>query len=242
VALGATALIGQAFDLSIFVTNMITAMGLALGIDYSLFIVSRYREERRRGLEKIDAIAAAGATASRAVFFSGVAVVLALLGMLIVPTTLFTSLATGAILVVIAAVLASLTLLPAVLSLMGDKVNALRIPLSRRSTAKQGEPRKGGFWDWASRGVMRRPVISILIAAGLLLAAAIPAFGINIGAAGISTLPDSIESKEGFLILEEEFSFGLVTPAEIVIDGQIDSEAVQGGIERPISPPGQLKR
>ena len=231
VALGATALIGQVFELSIFVTNMITAMGLALGIDYSLFIVSRYREERRRGLEKIDAIAAAGATASRAVFFSGMAVVLALFGMLIVPTTLFTGLAIGAILVAIAAVLASLTLLPAVLSLMGDKVNALRIPLSRRGTAKQGEPRKGGFWDWASRGVMRRPVISILIAAGLLVAAAIPAFGINIGAAGISTLPDSIESKEGFLILEEEFSFGLVTPAEIVIDGQIDSEAVQGGIE-----------
>ena len=233
VALGATALIGQAFELSFFVTNMITAMGLATGIDYSLLIISRYREERSRGLEKIDAIAVSGATASRAVFSSGMAVVLALLGMLIVPITIFISLATGAILVVIAAVMASLTLLPAVLSIMGDKINALRVPLiTRRRSAKQDEEKRGGFWDWVSRGVMRRPVVSIVVTAGLLLAAAIPAFDINIGHAGVSTLPDGIQSKEGFLILEEEFSFGLVTPAEIVIDGQIDSEAVQGGIER----------
>ena len=232
VALGATALIGQAFELSFFVTNMITAMGLAFGIDYSLFIISRYREERRQGLEKIDAIAAAGATASRTVFFSGMAVVLALLGMLIVPLSIFISLAAGAILVVIAAVLASLTLLPAVLSLMGDKINALRVPFTGRHAAKQDEEKRGGFWDWVSRGVMRRPVICLVVAAGLLVAAAVPAFDINIGHAGVSTLPDGIQSKEGFFILEEEFSFGLVTPAEIVIDGQIDSEAVQGGIER----------
>src|SRR5919106_736943 len=82
VALGITALVGRAADFSFFVTNMITMMGLAVGIDYSLFIVSRYREERFKGLEKIDAITAAGATASRAVFFSGMTVVLALIGML----------------------------------------------------------------------------------------------------------------------------------------------------------------
>ena len=232
VALGATALIGQAFELSFFVTNMITAMGLALGIDYSLFIISRYREERRQGLEKIDAIAAAGGTASRTVFFSGMAIVLALLGMLIVPLTIFTSLAAGAILVVIAAVLASLTLLPAVLSIMGDKINALRVPFTGRHSAKQDDEKRGGFWDWVSRGVMRRPVVCLVVAVGLLVAAAVPAFDINIGHAGVSTLPDGLKSKEGYLILEEEFSFGLVTPAEIVIDGQIDSEAVQGGIER----------
>src|ERR671919_642568 len=127
VALGITALVGRAADFSFFVTNMITMMGLAVGIDYSLFIVSRYREERFKGLEKIDAITAAGATASRAVFFSGMTVVLALIGMLIIPTTIFRSLGAGAIFVVVASVVASLTLLPALLSLLGDRVNSLRV-------------------------------------------------------------------------------------------------------------------
>ena len=94
-------------------------MGLAVGIDYSLFIVSRYREERNRGLDKIDAIAATGATASRAVFFSGMTVVLALFGMLLVPSTIFRSLGAGAIIVVLVSVLISLTLLPAMLGLLG---------------------------------------------------------------------------------------------------------------------------
>ena len=93
-------------------------MGLAVGIDYSLFIVSRYREERTSGLDKLDAIATAGSTATRAVLFSGLTVVLALTGMLIVPMSTFQSIGAGAILVVIAAILASLTLLPAVLALV----------------------------------------------------------------------------------------------------------------------------
>lgn len=231
VALGVTALVGQAFELSFFVVNMVTMMGLAVGIDYSLFIVSRYREERGRGLEKIDAIVTAGATASRAVFFSGVTVVLALFGLLIVPSSVFQSLGAGAILVVIAAVLAALTLLPAVLSLMGDKVNALRIPLIGRSLVKQDEGGRGGFWDWVARGIMRRPVISLVLAAGLLIAATLPVLSINTGAAGISTLPDGLQSKEAFLVLDAEFSAGLVTPARIVIDGEIDSEPVQTGIQ-----------
>jgi len=231
-ALGATALIGQGFDFSFFIVNMITMMGLAVGIDYSLFIVSRYREERGRGLEKLDAIVAAGATASRAVLFSGMVVVLALLGMLIVPLSVYTSLATGAILVLIAAVLSALTLLPAVLSLMGDKVNALRIPLIGRSSAKGDPEKRGSFWDWVARGVMRRPVVSLVLAAGLLIAAAVPAFSIDTGAAGITTLPDGFQSKEGFLIVDEEFSAGLVTPARIVIDGDVYSEPVEAGIER----------
>src|SRR3990172_6341645 len=96
VAVGLTALLGQGFEFSFFVTNVITMMGLAVGIDYSLFVVSRYREERSRGREKLEAISTAGATASRAVFFSGMTVVFALLGMLIVPTTIFRSPARGA--------------------------------------------------------------------------------------------------------------------------------------------------
>ena len=104
VAVALTALVGQAFEVSFFVVNMISAMGLALGIDYALFILSRYREERGRGLEKIDAIVASGATASRAVLFSGIAFVLAMFGMLLVPDTILRSLALGAILVGIVSV------------------------------------------------------------------------------------------------------------------------------------------
>ncbi len=124
------------FQFSFFVTNMMAMMGLALGIDYSLFIISRYREERAQGLDKLAAIEAAGATASRAVFFSGLTVVVALFGMLIIPTTIFRSLAVGAILVVVVAVLASLTLLPAILGLLGDRINAGRI--RRRSPTAGG--------------------------------------------------------------------------------------------------------
>ena len=112
VTLGIVGLLGQVWRFSFFAPNLITMMGLAVGIDYSLFIVSRYREERQRGREKLDAVGAAGATANRAVFFSGMMVVLALAGMLIVPTTIFRSLAGGAIIVVLVSVAASMTLCP----------------------------------------------------------------------------------------------------------------------------------
>ena len=95
IALALTALVGQAFELSVFVVNMLTGMGLALGIDYALFIVSRYREERNGGRSEIDSITLTGATASRAVLFSGTAFVLAMIGMLLVPDTILRSLALG---------------------------------------------------------------------------------------------------------------------------------------------------
>ncbi len=232
VAVGASAVVGQLFDLSFFVTNMITMMGLAVGIDYSLFIVSRYREERRHGREKQEAIRIAGATASRAVLFSGMTVVLALCGMLLVPTTIFRSLAVGAILVVVASVVASLTLLPAALGILGDKVNALRIPFVQTAQGKYDEQRPGGFWDRVAKGVMRYPVLSLVAAVGLLLAAAVPYFDYHAGFSGAGTLPNSFESKQGFLLMEREFSAGAASPAEVVIDGQVSSDQVQSGIQR----------
>ncbi|MBI2936228.1 MAG: MMPL family transporter [Chloroflexi bacterium] len=227
VALGATAVVGQAFEFSFFVTNMIFMMGLAVGVDYSLFIVSRYREERVRGLEKLDAIGAAGATASRAVLFSGITVVLSLLGMLMVPYTIFRSLGGGAILVVIASLLASLTLLPALLSVLGDRVNALRLPVLGRRYGRRGEGVKGGFWDRVTAAVTRRPVLSLLATVALLIAGAMPAFGIKTGFSGISTFPDDRQSKQGYLLLQKEFSYGLVSSEAIVIDGQVNSPPVQ---------------
>ena len=123
VATGLAALYGRVADLSFFVTNMITMIGLAVGIDYALFIISRYREERRLRREKLDAIEVAGGTASKAVLFSGMTVVFALLGLFMIPTTIFRSLGLGAVLVVIVAVAAMLTLIPALLALIGDKID-----------------------------------------------------------------------------------------------------------------------
>ena len=230
IALGLASLIGQAFELSIFLVNMVVMMGLAVGIDYCLFIIARYREERARGLDTVDAIQRAGATASRAVLFSGITVVLALIGMLLVPVTLFTSLGLGAILVVVVSVAASLTLLPAVLRLLGDRVDALRLPFVSWARIGSGEERSG-FWDRISRVVMRAPLVSIVLGAGLLVAAAIPLLDIRTGAQGVSSFPDAFESKRGFLLLEQEFSAGLVYPTVIAVDGPIDDPAVRQAVD-----------
>ncbi|MDQ3987096.1 MAG: MMPL family transporter [Actinomycetota bacterium] len=226
VALGLVSVMGQAFDFSFFVQNMITMMGLAVGIDYSLFIVSRYREERARGLGKHDAIAAAGATANRAVFFSGMTVVLALLGMLIIPTTIFRSLAAGSIFVVIAAVLASLTLLPALLALLGEKVKARWIFRKKERAADD----RHGFWNRVTHGVMRRPVLSLVVGAGILLAASFSYFDINTGFSGVSTLPDETKSKQAFQVLAQDFSGGSASPIEIVVEGDVSAPEVRFGI------------
>ncbi len=226
VAVGLVALVGQAFHFSFFVTNVITMMGLAVGIDYSLFVVSRYREERRQGRDQLAAIEAAGGTASRAVLFSGMTVVLALAGMLIVPNTIFRSVGAGAIFVVVAAVAASLTVLPAILGLWGDRVNALRV--RRRAS----EPRPGGFWDRVTRGVMGRPVSFLVLGGGLLVLAALFAFQMRTGFSGVSTVPHELPSRQAFETLARDFPGGFSTPVEIVVDGPVSSAPVKSGIDR----------
>src|SRR5215217_8401966 len=228
VALALLALVGQASVLSVFATNMLTAMGLALGIDYSLFVVSRYREERLHGRERPDAIAAAGATASRAVLFSGIAFTLAMVGLLLVPSTVMRSLAAAAILVALVSVASALTLLPALVSLLGDRVNALRIPFFGRTADREESP----FWSRAARGVTRRPLLSLILATAILLAMAAPVFALRSGEAGVETLPDRLAAKQGYLALNAEFPGETTDPVEIVIDGDAASPAVQRGIER----------
>jgi len=211
VALGLTALVSSQFELSVFVVNMLTGMGLALGIDYALFVVSRFGEERAAGRAKVEAISAAGATASRAVLFSGSAFVLAMTGLLLVQSTIMRSLATGAILVGIVSVGAALTLLPAVLSLLGDRIHRLRIPYFGR------ERTESRFWMAIVRRVQARPIVSLTLAVAVLLAAAVPALTMKIGAAGISTLPDRLTAKQGLLALEHSFPAAGADPAEIVV-------------------------
>jgi uncharacterized membrane protein YdfJ with MMPL/SSD domain len=230
-ALGLTALVGIAFDLSIFTVNMLTGMGLALGIDYSLFVVSRFREERSGGRDRLDAIAAAGGTASRAVLFSGIAFVIAMLGLLIIPNTIFRSLAAGAILVGITSVLAALTLLPAVLSLLGDRVNSLRIPLVGRG-AERGTGAEGRFWGAIVGTVMRRPVVSLVLSVGALLALALPVLAFQTGEAGIRTMPDRFPSKQGFIALEQEFGVGTTDDVQVVVDGAVAASPTRAAIDR----------
>ncbi len=229
VAVGLTALVAQGWELSVFVVNMITGMGLALGIDYALFVVSRFREERAAGRVTVEAIGGAGATASRAVFFSGSAYVVAMLGLLLVPSTIMRSLAVGAILVGIVSVTAALTLLPAILSLLGDRVNALRVPIvGKRIDAQSAE--EGRFWGTIVRAVTRRPVAGLGIAGGLLLVAAIPVLTLKIGAADVETMPDRLETKQGLLAVKRSFPTASAEPAQVIVDG--GARAARSGIAR----------
>ena len=227
IALGVAAIIGQFFELVFFVTLMITMIGLAVGIDYSLFIISRFREELDGGLEKAEAVVRAGDTAGRTVLFSGVTVVIALFGMLIVPASFFQSLGLGAILVVMVALAATLTLLPAVLTLLGPRVNLLPLPYFGRRRTQTDDANPNGFWEVTTRAVTRVPIISFVAVAAPMIVAIVFYFEINTGLNGVDTFPEGAQTREAFFVLEEKFSFGLVNPAEIAIDGDINSPQVQ---------------
>lgn len=231
IAVGLTALLGLQWDFSFFIVNMISMMGLAVGIDYSLFVISRFREERQRGLAVVDAVAATGSTASQAVLVSGTTVVLALAGMLLVPASIFSSLGVGAILVVVVAVLATLTLLPAVLALLGDRVNAWRLPLLGRSIDRSVDA-ETGFWSRLAHGVMRRPLLSLVVSAALLVAMAVPYAGIEIGSnTGAKAIPKGAASRVAYELLEEKFGAGEMTPALIVIDADAKDPYVASAIQ-----------
>jgi RND superfamily putative drug exporter len=138
------------------------------------------------------------------------------------------SLATGAILVGIVSVVAALTLLPAVLSLLGDRIDSLRVPYFGRASARA----ESRFWGRIVRAVMRRPVVSLVAAVALLLAAAVPFLSLETGTAGISTLPERFESRQGFELLNREFPGQTTDPVLIAVDGDADSAEVQGGVDR----------
>jgi RND superfamily putative drug exporter len=159
------------------------------------------------------------------------AFVLAMLGMVLVPDTILRSLAVGAILVGGVSVIAALTLLPAVLGLLGDKVNALRIPILGRS-AERGTATEGRFWSTVARAVMRRPAVSLVVSVALLLAAAAPVLDLNTGFAGIRTFPDRLPSKQGFIALQEEFGVGTTDSVQVVVDGDVGSPSAAAAIDR----------
>ena len=158
--------------------------------------------------------------------FSGTAFVIAMTGMLLVPDTILRSLAAGAVLVGFTAVAAATTLLPAVLSLLGDRVDALRLPLVGRGSGE------GRFWGAVVVRVQRRPLVYLLASTAFLIALALPALDLRTGSAGVRTIPDGYASKDGFNALERELGVGTVDTAQIVVEGDVAAPAVRQGIER----------
>jgi len=201
VSIGMTAVVGQAFELSFFIVNMITMMGLALSIDYSLLQIQRFREEREKGHTVMNSIAIAGNTANRAVLISGGTVIVSLAGLLVVPSTIMRSLGGGAIVAAIASLLVALTLLPALLRLLGDRVNKGRVP-----TAHPG--RESRRWTSLARVVTSRPGVSALIGGGILLALAAPALGMRLTFPGVDSLPEDNAFRQAQDILVEDFGWG----------------------------------
>jgi putative drug exporter of the RND superfamily len=218
VGLGIATLVGEEFHLSTFIVNMMTAMGLALGIDYSLFVISRFREERAGGLDKEAAIQRTAATASRAVLFSGSTFVVALLGMFLVPTNTLRSLAAGAVIVGVVSVAAALTLLPAMLQLLGDRVNSLRLPIVGKHLGNMGSG-ESRIWRTFIEAVLRHRAVMLTLAVGLMVVIAVPLLGIHVGQSGVATLPNSLPSKQGYLAVQRYFPSQDPYPVEIVADG-----------------------
>ena len=220
-------------ELVFFVLLWITMIGLAVGIDYSLIVVSRFREELARGLSARDAVVKAGATASRTVFFSGMTVVIALLGVFIVPHTLFFATGLGAILVVLVSVTATLTFLPAVLTVLGPRVDLLRLPFRRSAPSASAEGQRPGFWEFITRKTMRYPVVSIIVVGGLMVWASVSYFGINTGFNSVETFPEDSHTREAFTALEEDFplGYGSANPARIVVEGDISDPSVAAAVQ-----------
>lgn len=226
-AVGATAVVGRAFDLSFFVLNMITMMGLALGIDYSLVIVQRFREELAHGRSVNEAVALAGNTATRAVLFSGATVLISLAGLLVVPSTLMVSLGSGAMIVAVFAVACALTLLPAVLKLLGPRINRGRLPGSHPGA----EPR---VWTAMARGVMRRPLVGTIAGLTVLLVLATPALSMRLANAGTAALPDGLPFKQATELLAHDFGYGQASTLVVVDDAagaRTHVEALAAAIE-----------
>ena len=210
--------LGQITPLSIFVLNITTLFGLGLGVDYSLFMVSRFREEIRHGRNIEDAVAITVATAGRAVAFSGLTVSIGLFGLTFFRINMLHSVGLGGILVVLLAVLAALTLLPAMLAILGLRVNAFPVKVPRLwgrasvmpDSALQEEHR--GFWYRLSQFVMRYPVRIFVPVLLLLIGFGLPFLGVRFSAPDASILPANVPSRAAYDLLVSRFNQRETTP------------------------------
>jgi RND superfamily putative drug exporter len=195
-----------------YASQLVVLIGLAVAVDYSLFMVTRFRTERRHGRDKLDAIHVASNTAGRAVFFSGLAVMISMAGLFLLDDSLFRSMAIGTISVILVAVIGSLTFLPAMLAILGDGVNRLRVPLIRRDR-EEGS----GLWARLVRAVMRRPIIAAAGASLLLLAIASPVVRLHMGQADFTAFPDSLDGVQAVNLLNEKWPAGSDLDLSVVV-------------------------
>lgn len=208
--LGTLYFVASVYDMSIFVLTISTMLGLGLGIDYALFAVSRFREELEENSVH-ESVARTVATSGRSIFFSGLAVLIGLSGLLFFPFMFLRSIGVAGALVVGISVFAALTLLPAVLSVIGHRVNSLRI---RRGNEAPGTQ----FFGRAAEVVMRRPVVVILLVAVLLGALVYPVFHMRLAITEATALPTRYESRAGDDILKSDFDYASLTPMEVITD------------------------
>ena len=230
--LGLLAPVSQIFPADSNAASVVLLIGLAVGVDYSMFYVRRFMEEQDDGRDPRQALAVAAATSGRAVLISGVTVMVAMAGMLFAGSAGFTSLAVSAVLVVAVAVVGSLTVLPATLSWLANKgwLEKGRVPwVANHRHATHNESR---LWAFVIGGVLRRPVLSVALAGGFLVALAIPAFGIHTVNSGFEGLPRSLSIVQTYDRIQAAFPGG-PTPAVVAVEApDVTSDAVQNGIGR----------
>ena len=222
-------LVGSQTEMSIYVINVATMLGLALAIDYSLFLVSRFREELRRGREVGEAVQIAVGTAGKAVTFSGIAVAIGLLGLLFFVSPAISSIGIAGSLVVLSSVFFGLTFLPAVLGMLGPRVNALSlgglVSIMRRRLGWKERPAdelRPSRWEWIARWVMRHPILVLIPTLLLLLVAGSPFLRLNQAVPDASVLPPGRESRDAYVVLRDEFPGGATSPFEVLADVEGD--------------------
>ncbi|MGI8329244.1 MMPL family transporter [Actinomadura scrupuli] len=195
-------------------TEVMLLVGMAVGVDYSLFYLRREREEREAGASRADALRIAAATSGRSVLVSGFTVVVAMAGMFLAGDATFSGIAEATILVVLVAVLGSITVLPALLSLLGDRVGRGRLPWIGRRMHNLGVGRR--FWNALLSRVLRRPAVWAILSGGLLVALALPALGMHTALPGAEGLPRKLPIMQTFDRIQHDFPGG-ADPASIVV-------------------------
>ncbi|HEV7710374.1 MAG TPA: MMPL family transporter, partial [Asanoa sp.] len=238
-AMGALGLVSQIAPVGDATTSMIVLIGLAVGVDYSLFYVRREREERAKGRSSQRALEIAAATSGRAILISGSTVIVAMAGMFITGNGVFMGFAVGTILVVLAAVVASLTVLPAMLAILGDKIDVrlihgfVRLVTRGRVTWKRrlgGSDGGGRAWGWILTRVLRRPLVATLLAAAALLALAVPAFGMRTGQPSLTDLSGDYPIVGTFQRIDDAFPGGNEPASVVVTAPDVTGTAVQQAI------------
>ncbi len=220
--------LGQVTTLSIFVLNITTLFGLGLGVDYSLFMVSRFREELAHGYSVEEAVAITVATAGRAVTFSGFTVSIGLSGLIFFHINMLHSVGLGGILVVLIAVFAAITLLPAVLTIIGTRVNAFPVRIARLWGRGRIQPagadgnQQHGFWYRLSQLVMRYPVRILVPVLLVLIALGLPFLGVRFSAPDASILPAHVPSRAAYDLLASRFDVRETTPILLAVQTKGD--------------------